>query len=185
MRHGFARRPVVEVGDFAVHRAVEADALLDEREAFGGVLHALHVFGVVIRHVGGHGEAHRAVVDAHTIAHLAAQQPVDGESTRLAVQVPQRHLDRAHGAAPRLERAAVADVEHDPLDLSWIGAEDVVAVHHDVRLDVRLEGLDRAIAADPLVGSDPHDRVVADHGALEIGDTHRPPAYRPPPYGLS
>src|SRR5207237_701793 len=85
------------------------------------------------------------------------------------------YLDGADGATPGFERPPVADVEHDPLDVPRILAQDVWLVEQHVRLEVGLVGLDRGVAADAFVGHDPNDGVVADQGALEISDAHQSP----------
>ncbi len=68
-------------------------------------LHLRHIRGEIGRSVARHREAHGAIVDPHPVAHLAAEQFVDRQSRRLPGNVPQRHLNRAHGAPPRLEGA--------------------------------------------------------------------------------
>ena len=87
--------------------------------------------------------------------------------------VPERHLDRADGATPRLEAAALADLAHDALDVGRVFADERWLQMQDVPGQVRLVRLDLAVAVDPLVGDDAHDRVLADHRALEIDDLHR------------
>ena len=134
--------------------------------------HARHVFGVVLGRVAGHRKPHRAVVDAHPVADLAAQQAVHRQPGGFAGHIPERHLDDADGAAPRLERPAVADVEHDPLDLGRVLVQDERLVVEHVRLQIRLVRLGRGIAADACVRNDPYNGGVADHGALEISDAH-------------
>ena len=62
--------------------------------------------------------------------------------------------------------------EHDALDVPRILPEDVRPVVQHMRLQVRFERLNRAIAAETLVGHDPNDRVIADDGALQISDAH-------------
>ena len=96
------RRPrprfvVPAVGHGAHHRRiVEADRLLDEREALFGFLHLRHVLGVVLRRLAGHREADASVVGAHAVPDLAAQQLVYRHSGRLPGDVPEGDLDRAH-----------------------------------------------------------------------------------------
>src|SRR5712692_8022478 len=97
---------------------------------------------------------------------------MDGQTGGFASDVPERHLDRAHRAAPRLERAPVADVQHDPLHLDRVFADDVRLVVQDVRLQVRLVGLDRRVAAQALVGDDPNYGGIPDGGALQVSNSH-------------
>ncbi len=133
-------------------------------------LHPLRVVGIVLRVVRLEGRRTRAVVDPHPVAHLAAEQLVDRHPRRLAGDVPQRVLDHADRRAPRLERAALANAHHHPLDVGRVLPDQPVAEMHDERLQVGLVLLDLAVAADALVGDHPHDRVRADHGALQICD---------------
>jgi hypothetical protein len=113
-----------------------------------------------------------AVVDAHAVSHLAAEELVDGESGCLAGHVPEGHLDRADGAAPWLEAAAGTDLAHDALDVGRVVTDEGRLQMEDMPGQVRLVGLDAAVAADALVSDDAHDRVVAENGALEIDDLH-------------
>ena len=76
------------------------------------------------------------------------------------------------GAAPRLERAALADLEHHPLDVGRVLADQRLAEIEHERLEVGLVLLDLAVAADALVGDDAHDRVLADDRAAEVDDLH-------------
>src|SRR3954463_10666440 len=99
------------------HAAVEGYPHLDDGETLRGGLHLGHIGGVVGWLVPVHGEADGAVVDAHAVAHLAAEELVDGEPGGLASHVPEGHLDRADGTPPRLEAAARADLAHDALDV--------------------------------------------------------------------
>ena len=71
-----------------------------------------------------------------------------------------------------LKRAALADLQHHPLDVGRVLADEGRLEVEDVRLQVRLVRLDLAVAADALVGDDAHDRVLADDGALQVGDLH-------------
>src|SRR5207248_2873827 len=111
--------------------------------------------------------------DPHLVADLATQQPVNRQPGGFASQVPQRHLDRADRTAPWLERAALTDVQHDALDLGRIGTQDVGLVHQHVGFEVWLVRLHGRVAAESLIGDDPYDGVVADDGALEIGNLHQ------------
>ena len=81
-------------------------------------------------------------------------------------------LDHADGAATGLEAAALADLLHHPLDVGRVFADQTLPGMQDERLEVRLVLLDLAVAADALVGDDPHDRVLADDGAFEVDDLH-------------
>ena len=62
--------------------------------------------------------------------------------------------------------------QHDALDVGRVVADQRLAELQDERLEVGLVLLDLAVAADALVGDDPHDRVLADDGAFEVGDLH-------------
>ena len=84
----------------------------------------------------------------------------------LAGEIPQRVLDRADRRPPRLEGAALADAQHRALDQGRVLADERIAVHQHVRLEIRLEVLDLAEAVDALVGGDAHDRMAADQGAF-------------------
>ena len=104
--------------------------------------HAPHVLRIILRVVARHGKAQRAVIDADLVAHLAAQQLVDRQARGLAGDVPERHLDGAHGAAVGLERAALADAQHHPLDVGRVRADQGLAEGEHLRLDERLVVLD-------------------------------------------
>src|ERR1700694_6229377 len=107
--------PIEEVGNLTRHRRMETDALLDDREAFGGRLHLRHVGGVMLRRLPAQREPDSPVVDANPVAYLAPEQFVDRKAGGLACYVPERHLDRAHCASPGLEGSQTADLQHDPL----------------------------------------------------------------------
>ena len=81
-------------------------------------------------------------------------------------------LDHAHRSAPRLEGAALPDPHHAPLDVGRILTDQPIAEMHDEGFQVRLVLLHLAVAADPPVGDDPHDRVLADDRAFEVDDFH-------------
>ena len=160
--------------------AVEGEPLLDDAELLRRVYHELHIVRVVLgratalrgRAGGCHRETHRAIVHPHAVADLAAEQLVHGRAHSLAGNVPQRHLNRTDRTAPGLEAAQAPDIEHHPLDVSRVLAEDAVFVKQHVRLEIGLARLDFPEAVDALVGIDAHDRVVADDRAFEIRDFH-------------
>ncbi len=168
-RHHLA---VDEVRNRVLHRAVEGDALLDDGEALGQRLHPAHLVGVVLRGLARERLSQRPVVDTHAVADLAAEQPVDREPRRLAREVPQRHLDRAHRRPVGLEGAALADLEHHPLDEGRVLADQRLAEIEHEGLEVGLVLLDLAVAAEALVGDEANDRVLADYRAAEIDDLH-------------
>ena len=160
------------VGHATGHGAVKGDALLDDRETFWRLHHLLHIFGKVLRLVASHLEAHRAVVDAHLVAYLAAQEFVDRQVGRLTGNVPERHFDRAHRRAPGFERAQPADPTHHPLDIGGVGPQDQVTVEEYMGLEIRLGPLGLAITINPFVGENANNRLVADHSTAEVGDFH-------------
>src|SRR3954468_10427636 len=96
---------IKEVGHRGGHAAVEGYPHLDDGETLRGGLHLGHIGGVVCWLVPVHGEADSAVVDAHAVAHLAAEELVDREPGGLPSHVPEGHLHRADGTPPRLEAA--------------------------------------------------------------------------------
>ena len=106
LRLGFA---IEETGNSAGHGAMKGDRLLDNTKA----LRQRPGFGNIGRTIGGgldaHGELDGSAVDADLVAHLAAQQFVDGQPRRLAGNVPKRHFNRTDRAAPRLERTHAAN----------------------------------------------------------------------------
>src|SRR5690606_10267899 len=122
-----------------------------------------------------HRETDRAVVDAHPVAYLAAEQFIDRQSGSLARNVPQCHLDRADRTAPGLERAQTPDLQHDALDVGRVLADDQIAIKEHVRLEVRLVRLGLPIAVDPFVRGNPYDGIVADDRALDIRNLHHSP----------
>jgi hypothetical protein len=73
------------------------------------------------------------------------------------------------------------DPQHHPLDIRRVLTEETQFERKNVMLEVRLGRLDLAVSADPLIGDDPHHRVAANNGALEIDDLHLP---APPPITL-
>src|ERR1700674_2033084 len=81
--------PIEEVGDLTRHRRMEADALLDDREAFGGRLHLRHVGRVILRRLPAQRDPDSAVVDAHPVTSLASEEFVDRTTGRLACYVPE------------------------------------------------------------------------------------------------
>ena len=164
--------PVVEVGHRRLHVRVEADPLLHHEELFGPLHHPLDVGGIVLRPVAGALLPDRAVVDPDLVAHLAAEELVDRHPGRLAGDVPERVLDRAHRRAVGLERAALADAQHHPLDVGGVLADERVTEMQHPGLEVALGELDLAEAVEALVGDDADDRMPADHGAAQVGDLH-------------
>ena len=157
---------------------MEADALLDHEEVFGPLHHPLDVGGVVLGAVAGALLADRAVVDADLVADLAAEELVDRHAGGLAGDVPEGVLDGADRRAVGLEGAALADLQHHPLDVGGVLADQRVAEVQDAGLEVGLGELDLAEAVEALVGDDADDWVLADDGAAEVGDLHRAPPGR-------
>ena len=164
---------VVKILDTVLHVGVEADALLHHEEVFGQLLHPFHIGGVVFGAVACALFAHVAVVAAHLVTHLAAQQLVGGHIRSLAGNVPQRMLDDADRRAIGLERAALADFQHHPLDVGWVLADQRVAKVQHPGFDVALGEFDFAQAVDAFVGGDADDGVAANDSAAQIGDFHR------------
>jgi hypothetical protein len=132
-------------------------------------------FGVVLRCIPFPGISHTAVVHPHAIPNLAAQEPVDGNARRLASDVPQGHLDGAHGAAPGLERSEPADPLHHPLHVARIFTKDKLPVEENVRLEIGFAVLGLGVAVDALVGRDTHHGILPHDRTLQIGDLHRGP----------
>ena len=85
----------------------------------------------------------------------------------------QRAISIALTAAPGLERAHPADLQHHPLDVGRVFAEQIVLVEEHHRLEVRLGGLGLAVPGDALIRDDADDRVPADDGAPEVRDLDR------------
>ena len=148
--------------------------------SFGEAFILRHVLGVVGRVVAVDRETDRAVVDAHPVTHLAAEQLVHREPGGFPGNIPERHLDRADRAPPRFETAALANLAHHPLDVGRVFADQRRFEVQDVPGQVRLVRFDLGVAVDTVVGDDPHHRVLPDHRALEIDDFHRDvvPGYR-------
>src|SRR5258708_26966348 len=94
---------VEKIWNVARHLRMESDALLDDREAFGGRFHPGHVGGVVLGRLSDQREPDAAVVDANLVADLAPEQLVDGQAGGPAGYVPQGPLDCADCAAPGVE----------------------------------------------------------------------------------
>ncbi|MEZ5906960.1 MAG: hypothetical protein R3C69_18335 [Geminicoccaceae bacterium] len=163
---------IVEVGHGVLHLAVEGHTHLDEGKAVRQPLHPFGLGGVVLGRDTLHGPADGAVVAAHLVPDLAAEQLMDRQARGLAGEVPERHLDRADGTAPGLERAALPDPEHAALDVGRVLADQRLAVVQHEGLEVGLVLLGLAIAREALVGDDADDRVGADDGAPEVGDPH-------------
>ena len=134
--------------------------------------HPFDVGGIVLRPVAGALPADRAVIDAHLVAHLAAEQLVDRHAGRLAGDVPQRVLDGADRGAIGLERAALADLQHAALDVGRVLADQRVAEMQHPGLEVGLGVFHLAEAVEALVGDDADDRMLADDGAAQVGDFH-------------
>jgi hypothetical protein len=152
---------------------VERDPHLDNGESLGGRFHPGHVLGVVWRVIAIEWETDRAVVDPHPIAHLTAEQLMDGEPGGFAGKVPERHLDGTDRAAPRFEASALANLAHDALDVCWVFADQRRFQVQDVPGEVWLVRFDLAVTINPFVGDDAHYRVVSDDRAFEIDDLHR------------
>jgi hypothetical protein len=166
------RLAVVEVGHLVPHGAVEGDALLDDGEALRQGLHPAHLVRVVLRRLAREGLPQRAIVDAHAVADFPAEKPVNRQPCRLARDVPQRHLDRADRRAVRLEGAALADLQHGPLDECRILPDQGLAEVEHEGLEVRLVLLDLAVTAEAFVRDKSDDWILADDGATEVDDLH-------------
>ncbi len=134
------------------------DALLDHEEALGLLHHPFDVGGVVLRPVAGALAPPVAVVAAHLVAHLAAEQLVDRNVRGLAGDVPQGMLDGADRRAIGLEAAALADLQHAALDIRRVFADERLAEVQDPRLEVGLGELHLTEAVDVLVRDDADDR---------------------------
>ena len=163
---------VVEVAKRVLHVGVERDALLDHEEALGLLHHPFDVGGIVLRPVAGALAPPVAVVAAHLVAHLAAEQLVDRHIGGLAGDVPQRVLDGADRGAIGLEAAALADLQHHALDVGRVLADQRIAEMQHPGLEVGLGEFHLAQAIDVLVGDDADDGVLADDGAAEVDDLH-------------
>ena len=137
---------------------MEADALLHHEEVFRPLHHPFDVGGVVLRLVAGALLADRAVIDPHLVAHLAAEQLVDRNASRLAGDVPQRMLDGADRRAIGFERAALADLQHAALDVGRVLADQRIAEMQHPRFEIGLGELDLAKAVEALIGDDADDR---------------------------
>ncbi len=136
-------------------------------------LHLRHVLGESLRAVLADREAHRPVIDSYLIPHFPTQQLVDRQPGGLPGDVPQGHLNRADGAAPGLEGPHTANPLEHPLDIGRVLAQDGVAVHQHLRLDIGLVTLDLAEAVNVCVGGHTHHRVPVDQGAFQIGNFHK------------
>ena len=162
----------MKVGHSVLHVRVERDPLLHHEEAFGLLHHPFDVGRVVLGPVPRALAAVVAVVAAHLVAHLAAEQLVDRNARGLAGDVPQRMLDGADGGAIGLEAAALADLQHAALDVGRVLADQRLAEMQHPGLEVGLGELDLAEAVDVLVGHDADDGMAADDGATEVDDLH-------------
>src|SRR5260370_8254391 len=111
---------------------MEADPLLDDREAFNCRLHLCHVGGVILWRLPPEWEPNATVVDANLVADLTPEQLEHGKAGGLAGYVPKRHFDCADRAAPGFEAAQAPDLQHSPFDVGGAFAQKVLLVpaHH-------------------------------------------------------
>ena len=126
------------------------------------------------RHLGRVGVA----IDAHAVADLAAEQVPHRRAERLALDVPQRHVDAGHGAAADRAEHAVAHDGGLHLLPELLDMGRVLADEHG--LEVLDGGLDHprpagalADAGDALVGVDLDEQPVAHAAEGGVGDARR------------
>ena len=169
LRLGFA---IEKVGDRTGHGAVKGDRLFDDTKALWQRLDFGDMVGARLGRLVGHGEVNGGVVDADLVAHLAAQQFVDGQPSGLTGNVPERHFNRTDRTAPRLERAHAPNLHHHPLHVGRVFAQDQVTVKQHMGLEIGLKALCLAIALQPGISGDAHHRRIAQDCTFEIDDSH-------------
>ena len=145
----------------------QVDDLRDELAGFG-----------IVAAVGA-----RVAVDAHAVAHPAAEQLIDRDLQGLARQVPERDLDRAERghilAGLRAgEDPGRAQPLEDGVDVQGVLADERIAESRDDR-GPAADGIHAFTVADQsLVGVDPHVQR-ADEGRAHVRDLQlRPPLRR-------
>ena len=148
------------------------DPLLHHKEAFGLLHHPFDVVRIILGPVAGTLAPLVAIVAAHLVAHLAAQQLVGRDIRGLAGDIPKRVLDRADRRAIRLEAAALADLQHAALDVRRVLADQRIAEVEHEWLEVGLGEFHLAKAVDVFVRHDADDGMSADNGAAEVDDFH-------------
>jgi hypothetical protein len=177
-------RPVLAVPGIrdGIHHVyiVEADGELDQGVALFRLLHLLREFGVILRCTGYQlGVIFGVPVGTDAVADLSAEQLVYRQSSCLPGDVPEGEFDGADRRAPGLERAHVADLEHDARDVGRVFAQKILFIKEHHRFEIPLGRLGLTISGNALIGDDAHHRFAPDDGALEVGDFDRSSA-RPP-----
>ena len=157
-------------------RPVEAEVLADRLDAFDAVFDPARFDGVItaVEQFSGAFFFVRMRVDAHLVAHLAAQQIPHGLPQRLALDVPQCHLDAGHSAAADDAGHAVAHDGHLHFAPQFLDMEGVFADHKGSHIvnggfdDARPAG-GFADAVDALVCFDFGEEPVARRPAAGFG----------------
>ena len=113
------------------------------------------------------------------VPHLAAQQLVDRHIEELALDIPQRDVDRRHCPGDRPAGEMIGPQHHVPmmLDRERILADKVVAIFRD-RGGRRLElapGARFTDAGNAPVRADPHIKEAIQQQRFDLGDLHGGP----------
>ena len=172
-----ARRPVHVVPAKRIGALVDVD--LDGREPhvadlrdLGGRLRVVRILGL------------RIAVDADAVAHLAAEQLIEGQPQRLAGQIPQGDLHRRQRrdvltTLSARKDAVGANPLEQPVDVQRVLADQRLAEHTDER-DAAAHGISAfAVTDQPLVGVDADVQLIAmrNHfGRADVGDLQFRPA---------
>ena len=174
---GVVGRPVDPVEAVGVAGLIDVD--LERGEAHGlDLLELLRGEGIVGVVVG------RVAIDAHAVAHLAAEELIDGDAERLAGQVPERNFDGGEGRdiLPALgpgENAVETDAFPQRLDVQRVASDEGVAegAHQGHAAHNGVGGF--TVPEDALVGVDADVELiaVAHHlGRAHVGDLEFRPA---------
>jgi hypothetical protein len=122
------------------------------------------------RHLLGRAEGNR-IAERDPVANLAAQQVVDRGIERLALDVPQRHLDAGLGLLDAVE--CLIHPGDEMGDAERVLADHGRRQHVDVGAQQGAAPLEHAAcladAGDAGIGIDEHDRVVGDRRGPERG----------------
>ena len=142
---------------------------------------------------GAHVAEAKMRVDAHLVAHLAAEQPPHGNAEVLAENVPQRHLDagdRAHADHAEPPETCFLSDAHGLLDVAGIAADQqrreiFDGADHGARLpfERRLAPAEQAGFAGLDADEDPVAHVRVDDAGRDAGDLHRQILPQPPKRG--
>ena len=113
---------------------MKSNSLLDDAKAFFGGFHFAHIICIVIGGIGGHWEAHTAVIHPYFIAHFAAKQFIHRHPCGFTSNVPQGHFDGADGAAPRFKATHTTYFEHHAFNIGRVFAKNMFFVKQHHRL---------------------------------------------------